>query len=80
MANGVNEAGIDIDIETVALHESGHGLSQGHFGKGFLTPSNNVVHLTSNSVLAASYTGPKTSLRGPDIGGHCASWGSWPHN
>lgn len=79
VANGINEAGIDIDIESIALHESGHGLSQDHFGKGFLTPSNNVLHLTSNSVLAASYTGPKISLRGPDIGGHCASWANWPN-
>ena len=25
------------DVETIALHEAGHGLSQDHFGKAFLS-------------------------------------------
>ena len=32
------------DVESVALHEFGHGLSQAHFGKAFLTNSNDKVH------------------------------------
>lgn len=78
--NGVNDPGIDIDIQSIALHEAGHGLSQGHFGTGFVTTSNNVLHLTSNSVMAAAYVFPRTDLQGTDIGGHCANWGSWPIN
>lgn len=27
----------NFDVETIALHEAGHGLAQGHFGKAFIT-------------------------------------------
>jgi hypothetical protein len=33
----------DVDVETVALHESGHGLSQDHFGKAFATDANGKI-------------------------------------
>lgn len=79
VANGINDPGIDVDIESIALHESGHGLSQAHFGKGFIG-GDGFLHLTSNSVMSASYTFPKTSLQGSDRGGHCGNWASWPNN
>ena len=78
IANGVNDPGLDVDIESIALHESGHGLSQAHFGTGFVTLNNNVLHQTSNSVMAAAYAGPRTDLQGTDFGGHCSNWASWP--
>lgn len=73
-----NPAGIDIDIESIALHESGHGLSQAHFGKGFVTINNNILHQTSNSVMAAAYAGPRTDIQGTDKGAHCSNWANWP--
>jgi hypothetical protein len=77
----VNTPGVlDIDIETVALHEAGHGLSQAHFGKGFVTNSNGKLHQAPRSVMQAAYVGPQRSLRAPDNGGHCSIWGSWPQN
>jgi hypothetical protein len=69
----------NIDVETVALHESGHGLSQDHFGKLFLTTSNNKFHFAPRAVMNAGYTGVQQVLAGTDNGGHCANWGSWPH-
>src|SRR5262245_47056110 len=44
--NGSRTWAIDgnIDVETVALHEFGHGLSQSHFGKAFATGSNGKLH------------------------------------
>ena len=70
----------NIDVETVALHESGHALSQGHFGKAFLTNSNGKIHFAPRAVMNAAYTGVQHDITGTDNGGHCSIWGSWPNN
>lgn len=70
----------NIDVETVALHESGHALSQGHFGKAFLTNSNGKIHFAPRAVMNAAYTGVQQEITGTDNGGHCSIWGSWPNN
>ena len=70
----------NIDVETVALHEAGHGLSQAHFGKLFSTDKNGKFHFAPQAVMNAGYTGPQRSLLGTDNGGHCSIWGSWPNN
>ena len=68
----------NIDVETVALHESGHGLSQDHFGMLFQTTSNNEFHFAPRAVMNAGYTGVQQVLTASDNAGHCANWGSWP--
>jgi hypothetical protein len=70
----------NIDVQTVALHESGHGLSQGHFGKAFLTGANGKIHFAPLAVMNAAYSGVQQDLKGTDNGGHCSIWGSWPNN
>src|SRR5215475_7781261 len=70
----------DVDVQTVALHESGHGLSQGHFGKAFLTNSNDKLHFAPRAVMNAAYSGVQQSLTGTDNAGHCSIWASWPNN
>jgi len=72
--------GDDYDVETIALHESGHGLSQGHFGKAFRTNSNNKLHFAPRAVMNAAYSGIQTEITGTDNGGHCSNWASWPAN
>jgi hypothetical protein len=67
------------DIETVVLHESGHGLSQNHFGKAFRTNANGKLHFAPRSVMNAAYSGEQRSLRGTDNGGHCSIWANWPN-
>lgn len=69
----------NIDIETVALHESGHGLGQAHFGKLFQTLSNGFFHFAPRAVMNAGYTGPQQSLKPTDLAGHCADFGNWPN-
>ncbi|HEU0184045.1 MAG TPA: hypothetical protein VFS27_01945 [Blastocatellia bacterium] len=69
----------DIDVETVALHESGHGLSQGHFGKAFLTNPNGKIHFAPLAVMNATYSGIRLEIKQTDNGGHCSIWGSWPN-
>ena len=73
-----SDDGSAIDIETVALHESGHGLSQVHFGKGFRNKGG--VHFAPRAVMNNSYSGIQTSIRGTDKVSHCANWEEWPSN
>ena len=68
-----------IDIETVALHEAGHGLSQGHFGEIFRNPAGK-VRFAPRAVMNAAYSGVQQELTGTDIAGHCSIWASWPEN
>lgn len=68
------------DIETVSLHEVGHGLSQGHFGRLARTDKNGKFHFAPRAVMNAGYTGVQRSVTETDNGGHCSIWGSWPNN
>ena len=72
--------GGNIDIQTVVLHETGHGLSQAHFGKAFVTNSNGALHFAPRAVMNAGYSGVNTAITATDNGGHCSNWGSWPSN
>jgi hypothetical protein len=63
--------GIDIglpgtDVETVALHESGHSLGVGHFGP------------PPQAVMNPIYGGIRQSLLPVDRASMCTVWGSWP--
>jgi len=66
------------DVETIALHEAGHGLSQGHFGKAFR--NNGGLHFSPRAVMNAAYSGIQTSIKKTDNGGHCSNWAQWPNN
>eukprot|EP01083_Nonionella_stella_P265133 898489_1 len=57
------------DVETVALHELGHALSQSHFH-----PSGKSI---SEVVMTPVYFGVNHDLHGVDIGAHCAKWAQW---
>jgi hypothetical protein len=67
------------DIESVALHEAGHGLSQGHFGKAFITNSNGKLHIAPRAVMNPIIWDDQRTLLGTDIGGHCSNWANWPN-
>jgi hypothetical protein len=69
----------NIDVETVALHEAGHGLSQGHFGQIFITDANGNLHFSPRAVMNAAYGGVIQDLTGTDLAGHCSIWGDWPN-
>ncbi|HEX9615233.1 MAG TPA: hypothetical protein VGA55_06985, partial [Bacteroidota bacterium] len=74
-----------VDVETIALHEAGHGLSQGHFGtvfndgKGTKEPGFqlNHLHFAPRAVMNAVYWDTQRDLLGTDQGGHCSIWSSW---
>lgn len=71
--------GDNIDVETVALHEAGHGLSQAHFGTLFQTV-NGKFHFSPRAVMNAGYTGVQTEIGQSDNAGHCSLWSNWPIN
>jgi hypothetical protein len=75
----------EYDVESIALHESGHGLSQAHFGNIFVdasdkTPPYSVDHLhfAPRAVMNAMYWDTQRFLLSSDVGGHCSIWASWP--
>lgn len=68
-----------IDVETVVLHEAGHGLSQDHFGKLFQTDANGKLHFAPRAVMNPGYTGVQQAISATDNGGHCSIWASWPN-
>lgn len=70
--------GANFDVETIALHESGHGLSQGHFGSAFRT-GNGKLHFAPRAVMNAAYSGIQNSIGKTDLGGHCSNWAAWPN-
>jgi hypothetical protein len=75
----------EVDIETIALHEVGHGLSQAHFGKMFVDASDpeppysiSHLHFAPRAVMNAVYWDTQRELLDSDVGGHCSIWASWP--
>ena len=70
--------GSDYDVETIALHEMGHGLSQAHFGKAFYKKKGQ-VQFAPRAVMNAVYSGVQTDISGTDKGGHCSIWANWPN-
>ena len=68
------------DVETIALHEAGHGLSQAHFGTAFTDAGGENLHFAPRAVMNAAYSGIQTSIDGSDNAGHCSNWASWNNN
>jgi hypothetical protein len=69
----------NIDVESVAVHETGHGLSQGHFGMVFVKKNGSLMR-SPLAVMNAIYSMPFQILQGTDNGGHCSIWANWPQN
>lgn len=69
--------GNHIDLETVALHEMGHGFDQTHFGTGFIK-QNGEIQFSPRAVMNASYSGIQQDIYRTDNAGHCSIWATWP--
>lgn len=69
----------NVDVESIAVHEIGHGLSQAHFGTVAIK-NNGTLQRSPFAVMNALYSQPLRILQGTDTGGHCSNWGGWPNN
>ena len=74
----VDDGVADVDVESVALHETGHGLSQAHFGT--ISIKKGLFSAKPRAVMNSFYNGPFSELQDTDIGGHCSNWAEWPNN
>lgn len=75
------------DIQTVALHENGHVLELGHFGKIHATFNQGKgndrpgkLHVSPRAVMNAINLGTQRELLATDNGAFCGQFGSWPQN
>jgi hypothetical protein len=63
------------DIETVALHENGHALELGHFGRVAVT--NNKLVVSPRAVMNAFILGVLRTPLGTDEAAYCSNWANW---
>ena len=61
------------------MHEVGHGLSQGHFGKAFVTKKGDIKFAPA-ALMNAGYSVANRQVGETDLAGHCSNWGDWPNN
>lgn len=69
--------GNNIDIETVALHENGHALGLGHFGKIAVNTSAGKLQVSPRAAMNAIVLGTLRSPLGTDNAAFCRVWASY---
>ena len=67
------------DVETIALHEAGHALSQGNLGKAYLDAGTGKVYFSPRSVMNAAYSGIQTNFEKTDTTAYSSIWENWPN-
>lgn len=68
---GGNDA--NVDIQSVGIHEVGHALGLGHFGKVFIK-ANNTLQFAPKAIMNAVYVSEDRAIRGSDNGSFCQLW------
>jgi hypothetical protein len=66
-----------IDIESAALHEHGHALGLGHFGKIAGDPKTGKLHVSPRAVMNAIILGVQRSPLGTDNAALCGNYAGW---
>lgn len=66
-----------IDIETAALHEHGHALELGHFGKIAGDPKTGKLHVSPRAVMNAALLGTLRTPLGTDNAALCGNYAGW---
>ena len=69
----------EIDVETVALHENGHALELGHFGKltAHINKKGLRIQASPRAVMNATYIGTLRAPLGTDNAAMCGNYSSW---
>lgn len=66
---------VNVDIQSVGIHESGHAYGLGHFGKIFQDARGN-LHYAPQAIMNAVYVAPFREITGSDIASFCMLWAS----
>lgn len=68
---GGNES--NIDIQSVVIHEAGHAIGLGHFGRIFIK-ANNTLQFAPKSIMNAAYVSEDRRILGTDTASFCQAW------
>jgi len=68
---GGNES--NVDIQSIVIHEAGHGLGLGHFGKVFIK-NNGTLQFSPKAIMNAVYVSEDREIRGTDNSSFCQIW------
>lgn len=69
----VRGSNLNIDIQSVAAHEFGHGLGLAHFGKIFIT-NKGAIQFAPRALMNGTYVQEDREIRGTDNAGFCHIW------
>ena len=64
-----------VDLQTIALHESGHAFGLNHFGQTF--ENHGGFRVAAYNIMSQFYPGPFRSVSGTPTGTFCGLYGSW---
>lgn len=64
---------LNIDIQTAAIHEAGHGFGLAHFGKIFIKASG-ALQFAPKAIMNAAYVVEDREIRGTDNASFCHIW------
>jgi len=76
VGHGGNDA--NVDIQSVAIHESGHAFGLGHFGKVTVDLATFQFHYAPKAIMNAVYVQEDRRILGTDIGSFCSIWARSP--
>jgi hypothetical protein len=72
-------AGVDpfsvVDLQTIALHESGHAFGLGHFGQIF--QNHGGLQIADYNIMNRVYPGPLRTITGTPTATFCGLYGNW---
>jgi hypothetical protein len=65
---------LNADIQTVSIHEAGHGFGLGHFGKIVFKTNSGTFHFSPKAMMNGGYVAPDRTIYGTDKAAFCSIW------
>lgn len=64
---------VNVDLQSVIVHEAGHAYGLGHFGKVFID-NKGTIRYSPRAIMNAVYVSPFRTLTGSDNSSFCEAW------